>query len=617
VKATPTSEMAAAHELSVGIDLGTTFSILAYLDEGGRPRVIPSLEGGAATPSIVYFDSSGVAVGKGASKLARHDATGLAQFAKRDMGKAKYRFPIRGQDLPPEVIQALVLRKLKEDASITLGEFRKVVITVPAYFNEPRRKATMDAGRLAGLEVVDIINEPTAAAIAYGVQQGFLNDRGESQRAEKILVYDLGGGTFDVTLMEIDGRSYRALATDGDVYLGGIDWDQRIADHLAEKFQAAHGVDLRGDPVTRQMLLEEAEDAKRALSVRNKTVVHLAFDGRRAEIPLAVEQLEEMTGDLCDRTVFTVRSVLRDANLRWSDLTRILLVGGSSRMPIVQKALQRETSTPLDRSMLSEEPVAMGAAIYAGLLQTEKTSSRPDISVQGICSHPLGVLGIEPESGLPRRKVLIPRNAPLPAQGTGVFRTQKDRQERVYVRVVEGGDDAGKNATPVGVCVVSDLPGNLPAGTQVVVRFTYGTNGRLQVKAALAGKTSDVTLVLERPAGLSAAALEEWENWIRDGAVLTPIEPPQKQPEPTAEAEAEPEKPAAEPAADQAIDWSFLGASTEQKPTSTRPAESPQKASKSPPPKPKGKTGPAKPPAPPARDKDDDSGLSDFFRSLG
>jgi len=577
------------------------------------------------TPSVVYFHGSGVAVGKEASKLARHDPAGLAQFAKRDMGKAHYHAPLRGYDMPPEVIQALVLRKLKEDAAVTLGEFHKAVITVPAYFNEPRRKATMDAGRLAGLEVVDIINEPTAAAIAYGVQQGFLSARGEAGATQRILVYDLGGGTFDATLMEIDGRRYRALGTDGDVFLGGIDWDERIADYLAQQFRAAYHVDLRQDPLAWQSLLEEAEDAKRALSARGKVTVRLVFGGQQLQTPLYGEQLEEMTGDLIDRTMFTVKNLLRDAKLRWSDLTRILLVGGSSRMPMVQKALERETDVPLDRSMLAEEPVALGAAIYADLLQPGKSSSRPKIAVHNVCSHPLGVLGIETQSGLPRRKVLIPRNAPLPASGAGIFRTHKAGQARVGVQVVEGGDDSGKNATPVGVCVVSDLPPGLPAGTPVEVRFTYAANGCLQVKAALPGRATEVVMALERPFGLSAQALEQWQKWIRAGAILQvresaspPAVPPGPPPLPPGEAppalpvdappvllmEVPPEGPPPEGAADEeTVDWSFLQQAAKSRWRSV--------------PNPPVHRGHSRSAPPPDAKSDDDSGLDDFLQGLG
>jgi molecular chaperone DnaK len=215
--------MANPSEPAVGIDLGTTFSVIAHLDSMGRPWTIPNAEGDLITPSVVFFDESSVIVGKEAVKAGGVAPEDIAQFVKLDMGSPAYEKPIKGEHMPPEVIQSFILDKLRRDAVLKLGEFRKVVITVPAYFNEPRRKATQDAGALAGLEVIDIINEPTAAAIAFGVQQGFLTAKGESKEKERIVIYDLGGGTFDVTLMEIDGRNYNAVATAGDVRLGGVD----------------------------------------------------------------------------------------------------------------------------------------------------------------------------------------------------------------------------------------------------------------------------------------------------------------------------------------------------------------------------------------------------------
>lgn len=512
--------MSPTPQVAVGIDLGTTFSVVARLDGSGCPRVIPNSEGDLSTPSVVYFHEGGAVVGKEAVKIARFEPDAVAQFAKRDMGKTDYHKAILGHRVPPELVQSLILRRLKQDAAIKLGDFEKAVITVPAYFNEPRRKATMDAGRLAGLEVLDIINEPTAAAFAYGLQDGFLAAGGRSRCHEKILVYDLGGGTFDVTLMEIDGLKYRALATDGDVHLGGIDWDQRIADHVAEEFKAMHEIDLHDDPAAWQALLQEAEDAKRALTSRPKVIVHVNQDGNRANVPLTIDQLESMTGDLVDRTVFTAKNLLREAGCQWRDLTRILLVGGSSRMPMIQKALERESGLALDRSLLTEEPVAMGAAIYAGLMRDPEARDRPEIEVQNISSHPLGVLGIERRTRLPRRKVMIARNTPLPASSASVFPTFRDDQRSVLVKVIEGGDDSGKNATPIGRCVVSGLPPGLPAGTRVKVTFAYATNGRLTVTAELPTVQSQATMTVERASGLTDDDLEKWRRWIAAGAVL-------------------------------------------------------------------------------------------------
>jgi len=510
-------------DIPIGIDLGTTFSVVAHLDNDGRPWTVGNAEGDSLTPSVVFFDPSGPIVGKEAVKAAEFEPNRVAQFAKRNMGETAYERTICGNRLPPEVIQALILKKVKHDAELKLGSFNKAVVTVPAYFNEPRRKATQDAGRLAGLEVLDIINEPTAAAIAYGVQQGFLTPKGESQQKETILVYDLGGGTFDVTLMEIDGHCYKAVATAGDVYLGGIDWDMRIVDFVAEKFKEKFGVDPREDDQALQALILEAEDAKHALTARSDVNIQFARDGNRMRVPLSRDEFEAMTGDLLDRTALTVKKVLKEAKREWNDLTRVMLVGGSTRMPMIQEMLERESGLAADRSLSADEAVAHGAAIYAGLLMADENLPHEGMSVTNVNSHDLGVLGIEPDTGMRRRKVLIPRNTSLPAVGAGSFVTRRDGQASVKVAVIEGGDATGANATHIGRCVVADLPADLPAKTRVKVTFNYATNGRLTVGASLPGTGRHARTTIQRSSGLAEGMLVQWELRIEEGELLVDL----------------------------------------------------------------------------------------------
>ncbi|MBI2806509.1 MAG: Hsp70 family protein, partial [Planctomycetes bacterium] len=423
---------------AVGIDLGTTFSLVAHLDSAGRPWTIPNAEGDLLTPSVVLFEGASVVVGKEAVKAAAMEPERIAQFAKRDMGSSVYSKAINGEHFPPEVIQSLILEKLKRDAEAKLGPFTKAVITVPAYFNEPRRKATQDAGHLAGLDVLDIINEPTAAAIAFGVEQGFLTAKGESKRAERILVYDLGGGTFDVTLMDIDGKNCTVLATAGDVYLGGIDWDQRLADHVAEQFQTKYRVDPRQNPAGLQRLRRDAEDAKRALSARDTTTVSFEYAGQGIRVPVSRQHFETLTGDLLERTRFTTRNLLKEANLGWKNVTRLLLVGGSSRMPMVHNMLEQESGRKVDRSLSFDEAVAHGAAIYAGLLLASEAGSVSSVKIRNVNSHSLGVLGKEPGTGRLRNGIMIPRNTPLPATKRAKFKTHRANQRTVEVNVIEG-----------------------------------------------------------------------------------------------------------------------------------------------------------------------------------
>jgi molecular chaperone DnaK len=503
---------------AVGIDLGTTFSVIAHLDPAGRPTTIPNAEGDLTTPSVVLFDAESIVVGKEALKAAVMEPERVALFAKRDMGCAVYSHTINGERLPPEVIQSLILEKIKKDGEAKLGPIRQVVITVPAYFNEPRRKATQDAGRLAGLEVLDIINEPTAAALTYGVQHGFLTASGESRQAETILVFDLGGGTFDVTLMRIDGREYRTLATAGDVYLGGIDWDRRIVGHVAEAFQSAHhSLDPKDHPAGFQRLLREAEDAKRTLSARDQVTINFEHAGHAVRLALTRQQFEAMTADLLDRTRFTTTNLLREAGMKVTDLTRLLLVGGSTRMPMVGAMLERELGIKPDRSLSVDEAVAHGAAIYAGLILSSEPSLQ-GMSVRNVNSHSLGVLGIESATGRKRNKILIPRNTPLPVRKAGRFQTRHEDQRSVSVQVIEGGDPSGNGSTPIGRCIVRDLPSGLPAATPVMVNFEYAENGRLTVEARIPTIDKQALLTLDRETGLSEEKLATWQDRLKRGS---------------------------------------------------------------------------------------------------
>lgn len=501
----------------VGIDLGTTFSAVAHLDSEGRPWTILNGEGELTTPSVVFFDEAGAVVGKEALAAGEYEPERLAQFAKRDMGESAFSKSIRDQELPAEVVQAIILKKLKEDAELKLQDVSKVVITVPAFFNEPCRRATQDAGRLAGLDVIDIINEPTAAAICYGVQQGFLTQDGVSKDHELILIYDLGGGTFDVTVMEIQGTNYKAIATAGDVYLGGVDWDERLVDHMAEAFFEEHGIDPRDDEVGHQALLLKAAEVKHSLSSRMKVSTFFNHGGKRLKQEITRETFEELTSDLLDRTMLTVRTALREAQLELSQLTRLLLVGGSTRMPAVQELLEKETGLAADRSLSPDEAVAHGAAIYAGLLMKTGADRISGMSVVNVNSHDLGILGVETATGRKRRSVMIPRNSALPARVSKAFPTARDGQTGVEINVIEGGDDSGNHSTPIGRCLVKGLPAGLPAKTPVKVTFEYEQNGRLCVFAKLPSIGVDAEMEIKRAAGLDEATLEKWSQLVESG----------------------------------------------------------------------------------------------------
>jgi len=503
----------------IGIDLGTTFSVVARIDRHGQPETILNSEGERWTPSAVLFEGDSVIVGSEARNAAYLEPEGFADFAKRDMGDDGYHREIHGETYPPEVIQSLVLKKLKLDFEERYGAMSDVVVTVPAYFNEPRRKATQDAAQLAGLNVLDIINEPTAAAIAYGFQQGFLNQDGQATQPERVLVYDLGGGTFDVTVMEICGGDFKTLATGGDVYLGGIDFDERLIDYACDQFAEKFGRDPRSEPAGVQRMRRISEDVKRSLTHRTKTVFPVDHHGYSLRVPVTREQFEELTADLLTRTVFTIRTVIRQAGLQQSDLTRILLVGGSTRMPMVDATLEKEFGIRLDHSVSTDESVAHGAALYAGILMQKQRGGIQGVSVRNVNSHSLGVLGTDAKTGRPRNGVIVPANSSLPVTKGKRFSTARAGQRSVKVSVIEGGNATGQNSTPIGECIVRELPEGLPRGTRVEVYFTYRENGRLEVRAKIPSLNRNAQLIVQRESGLNQTRLDDWKSRVETIAV--------------------------------------------------------------------------------------------------
>jgi molecular chaperone DnaK len=506
-------------EPSVGIDLGTTFSVVAHLDRSNQPATIPNDEGDLSTPSVVFFDTTGTVVGNEAINASEFEPARSARFAKRDVGSSSFHKKILGHSFPPEVIQAIILQKLKEDAELKIGEFFKAVITVPAYFNEPRRKATQDAGTLAGLEVMDIINEPTAAAIAFGVKEGFIDSEGAAKKEERVLVYDLGGGTFDVTLMDMKGADFQTVATAGDVHLGGIDWDLRILDFLADQFVEEHGIDPREDPVHALKLRTLATRAKKTLTSRETAQVRFAMDGNRSNLEISNGEFVDITEDLIERTKLTVNRLLKDAGLKWNDISRLLLVGGSSRMPMVQRMLESESGIKPDRSLSPDEAVAQGAAVYADILR-QRGEGNSSFKISNVNSHDLGVMGINPNTKKAMRQIMIPRNTKLPVIRSKKFVTSKDGQKEVVVTVVEGGTDTGQGATKVGKCRVSGLPEGLVKGSPVKVTFKYSGDGRLTVNAELPTADVRARTLIERASGMSKEEIAEWKLRVAKGIAV-------------------------------------------------------------------------------------------------
>ena len=508
------------HERAVGIDLGTTFSAVAWVDESGHTSIVRNIEGDLLTPSIVLFSDKEVVVGKEARTATMVEPDLVAEWVKRDMGLPYYRRAIHGQKLPPEVIQACILQKLKADIVRTLGDVDRVVITVPAYFDEPRRKRTCDAGEMAGLKVLDIVNEPTAAALAFGEMLGYLTADDAPKDAMTILVYDLGGGTFDVTLLRLAPGHIQTIATDGDVQLGGHDWDMRLLEFVADRFKRLHKRDPRENPAVMNRILTAAIDAKHALSARSRTTIRAEWAGQAIEVPVTREQFEELTADLLERTRYTTRQMLAAAKMEWKDIDRLLLVGGSTRMPMVVDMLRELSNKEPDHTVNPDEAVARGAALYAAyLLAKEKGSgAHADLDITNVNSHSLGVEGIDPETLHKKNCILISHNTALPAKLMERFATKVANQRSIAIQVLEGESTQPSECTAIGRTVIRDLPEGLPKNWPIEVTFEYAANGCLTVSATVPGTHHGATLELERAAGMSDEGIARWKRPIGEAA---------------------------------------------------------------------------------------------------
>ena len=507
------------HSPILGIDLGTTRSVAAIVDAAGNPQTIVNSEGELTTPSVVLLEEDCVTTGREALKAAAILPNQVAQFAKREMGKGSSTFSLNGQNYPPEFIQSLILGRLRRDAETRLGcNIQSAVITVPAYFDEPRRRATMDAGLLAGLDVKSVINEPTAAAIAFGADSKIqtLHLDARSETPQTVLVYDLGGGTFDASIVRIDGYQIDVIATDGNNMLGGIDWDKCLSRWLDAKFVMKHDLHPSETAAGEAMLWREAEEIKHALTSRKRVNVRLTYEGHPLKSEITREEFEEITAHLLDRTRFTVRKLMRDANLSWLEIDHLLLVGGSTRMPQVSEMLRKESGLEPKGSVSADEAVAHGAAIYAATLDRcdEKMTpeNAPRLTITDVSTHNLGVLGVDKTTGSQCNRVMIARNTPLPASQATRFETIRNNQPSVAVQVIQGGDARGQHSTKIGRCVIHNLPPQLPAGTPVDVVFHYDTNGLIHVAAKLPTTGQHASLRIDRAAGLSTEERTEMRD---------------------------------------------------------------------------------------------------------
>jgi len=476
---------------TIGIDLGTTNSVVAVM-EGGKPTVIANAEGSRTTPSIVGFSKTGERlVGQLAKRQAILNPDKTVASIKRHMGE-DYKVTIDGKDYTPQEISAMILRKLADDASAYLGEkVTSAVITVPAYFNDAQRQATKDAGKIAGLDVLRIVNEPTAAALAYGL---------EKDKSEKVLVFDLGGGTFDVSILEIGDGVHEVLSTSGDTHLGGDDFDQKVMDWMCEEFKKQEGIDLRNDKQAMQRVKEAAEKAKCELSSVMETNINLPFitadanGPKHLDLSLTRAKFEDLSRDLLNRCKTPVETALRDAGVSKSDIDEVVLVGGSSRIPAVQQLVKEYTGKEPNQSVNPDEVVAVGAAVQAGVLAGEVK----DIVLLDVT--PL-TLGIETLGGV--MTPLVPRNTTIPVSKSQVFSTAENNQTAVDIMVYQGERPMAKDNKSLGMFRLDGIAPAMRGIPQIEVTFDIDANGIVNVSAKDKATNKEQKITITNSSNLS------------------------------------------------------------------------------------------------------------------
>ena len=485
---------------AVGIDLGTTNSVVAVL-EGGEPSVIANAEGNRTTPSIVAFKSEEVLVGELAKRQAITNPDNTVRSIKRHIG-TNWKEKFEGKEYTPQEISARILQKLKRDAESYLGdEVTEAVITVPAYFNDAERQATKEAGQIAGLNVLRIINEPTAASLAYGL---------ENNEDQKILVFDLGGGTFDVSILEISEGVFEVKSTSGDSKLGGDDWDQRVMDWLIDKFKSSTGIDLSKDKMAIQRIQEGAEKAKIELSSTTETEINLPFITANDAGPqhllekLSRSEFEKITADLVERTKAPVENALSDAGMQYSDIDHIILVGGSTRMPSVQQLVKNVTGKDPHKGVNPDEVVASGAAIQAGVLKGDVK----DVLLLDVT--PL-TLGVETKGGIMTK--MIERNTTIPTKRSEVFSTADNNQTQVEIHILQGEREMAAGNKSLGRFTLTDIPAAMAGTPQIEVTFDIDANGIVNVNAKDLGTGKEQAITIT---GGTALEEDEIDRMIKD-----------------------------------------------------------------------------------------------------
>jgi molecular chaperone DnaK len=479
---------------TVGIDLGTSYSAIARLDDEGEPLILENSQGRPITPSILILGDDGrVVVGPSPELVAEEAPERVVLGIKRHMGDTNFELFHEGRRLTPELISSMILTKLRQDAEEHAKPIRNAVITAPYYFNELKRQATRHAGRIAGLNVVDIINEPTAATLAYAWQKGELGNAELPDKERTILVYDLGGGTFDVTVVRYTPTEFAVIGTDGDTMLGGLDWTDRMVEYVADQFESKFGLDPRGDALARKALMIESEAAKRELSLWGKSTISFEYRGQTLEQEINRQQFEQLTQDLLQRTRDTTEFTLDQAGVDPKSLDEVLLVGGSTSMPSVAETLEACTGRKASRELNPQTAVAQGAAIHAAILQAQQTEGKGQaaealqrrlrsVTTNDVNSHSLGVEIRDPnDSKIRKNHIMIPRNSPLPTEIRQRFKTTANNPNSLHIRLLEGETSDVSSCTFIGDFRLVGLPEELPKGSPVEVAYGYNERGHIEV----------------------------------------------------------------------------------------------------------------------------------------
>ena len=489
----------------VGIDLGTTMSAISYLNDHGVVETIPSNHGTSLTPSAVLIGEREVYIGQSALDKATQFPNMFAECFKRNIGQSHYPVKIKNYNIPPEVLCALLIEELKNNAEAHLGiSVQEAVITVPAFYGSRRRQSTRLAGELAGLTIMDVVNEPTAAALAYGYEEHLFAGEG---KGEKILIYDLGGGTFDVSLLEFRNNRFVTLATDGNVQLGGRDFDAAIKDYVAEKFVDTYGVDPRSDTRALLELFAKSKQAKHELSERPSTVVDCHFSGMRLNVEISRQEFEELISHLVDLTIHTCNMVLQTQGLKWQDINHVLMVGGSSRIPILSDMMEAESGRRPKLHANPDELVSRGAALFAASKIPDK---KVDIEIVNVNSHSLGIAGVDTKTKEKINKILIPRNTPLPAKVVRKFVTHRDNQRGVSVTLLEGENENPKYCEVVAKSSILLEP-DTPSGSDIELICSYCIDGTIQVSARVVKDRKSAILQVKREMAQEMDSLSVWK----------------------------------------------------------------------------------------------------------